>query len=72
MSKKAVRRDQVERRENRPYHVRLPGFITDKEVGLGDVIKRATSIAGIPPCGDCARRASALNRWLVFTGRRPR
>lgn len=25
---------------------------------------------GIKPCGGCARRAAALNRWLVFSGRR--
>jgi hypothetical protein len=51
--------------------VRLPGFIIDEEVGVGDVIKRATSAVGIRPCGSCAERAAALNRWLVFSGRRP-
>jgi hypothetical protein len=55
----------------RPSHrVRLPGFINDEEIGLGDAIKRATSYAGIQPCGGCERRAAALNRWMVFTGRR--
>ena len=57
-------------RERQPYLVRLPGFVSDEEIGLGDVIKRVTSTAGIRPCGGCARRAAALNRWLVFTGRR--
>jgi hypothetical protein len=52
------------------HRVRLPGFVAEHEVGLGDVIKRATSAIGIKPCGGCARRAAALNRWLVFTGRR--
>jgi hypothetical protein len=52
-----------------PHRVRLPGFIVDEEIGLGDVIKRATSYIGIHPCGGCARRAAALNRWMVFTGR---
>jgi hypothetical protein len=53
-----------------PHPVRLPGFITDeKEIGLGDVIKRATHTFGIKPCSGCERRAAALNRWLVFTGR---
>ena len=52
-----------------PHRVRLPGFISDEEVGLGDVIKRATAAAGIRPCGGCARRAAALNQWLVFSGR---
>jgi len=48
----------------------LPGFITDQDVGLGDVIKRATSMVGIKPCGGCARRAAALNRWVVFAPKR--
>jgi hypothetical protein len=56
----------------RPHRVRLPGFVTGEEVGLGDAIKRATSTAGIGPCGGCERRAAALNRWMVFSGRRSR
>jgi hypothetical protein len=50
-----------------PYKVRLPGFITGEEVGLGDVVKRATYAMGIQPCGGCEQRAAALNRWMVFT-----
>ena len=53
-----------------PRRVRLPGFIDDKEVGLGDVIKRATYAMGIKPCGGCERRAAKLNRWMVFSGKR--
>src|SRR5262249_26966611 len=49
------------------HKVRLPGFITEHEVGLGDVIKRATTYFGLKPCGGCNRRAAALNRWMVFT-----
>ena len=49
--------------------VRLPGFITDEDIGLGDVIKRATYLLGIKPCGGCERRAAALNRRFTFTGR---
>ena len=56
--------------ERQPHRVRLPGFISGEEVGLGDVIKRATYAVGIKPCGGCARRAAALNRWMVFSGRR--
>jgi len=52
--------------------VRLPGFISDEDVGLGDVVKRATGAFGIRPCGGCERRAAALNRWLVFRGHRSR
>ena len=55
--------------EHLPHRVRLPKFITDEEIGLGDVIKQATSYFGIQPCGGCGRRADALNRWLVFTNR---
>ncbi|MFY9268765.1 MAG: hypothetical protein WAO55_03340 [Candidatus Manganitrophaceae bacterium] len=55
-----------------PYRLRLPGFITDEEIGLGDVVKRVTSAVGIKLCGGCARRAAALNRWMVFSWRRSR
>jgi hypothetical protein len=51
------------------HRVSLPGFITDEEIGLGDVVKRVTTAFGIKPCGGCERRAAALNRWIVFTGR---
>ena len=51
----------------RPYRVRLPGFVKEEEVSLGDVIKHATSSAGIRPCGGCLGRAATLNRWMVFT-----
>ncbi len=54
----------------KPYRVRLPGFISDTDIGLGDAIKRVTTTAGIQPCGGCARRAATLNGWLVFSGRR--
>ena len=54
----------------RPHRARIPGFNPDVEVGLGDVIKRATSLVGIKPCGQCRERAAALNSWLVFSGRR--
>lgn len=58
---------ETERPESRP--VRLPGFVRDEEIGLGDAIKRATRAAGIRPCGGCGRRADALNRWVVFSPR---
>ncbi|MDQ2776564.1 MAG: hypothetical protein M3Y57_16850 [Acidobacteriota bacterium] len=48
------------------HNVRLPGFITEETIGLGDLIKRTTYLAGIKPCGGCERRAKALNRWLAF------
>jgi hypothetical protein len=64
--KKAPKREP-ERQEPQPYRVRLPGFIKDEQVGLGDVVKRATYSLGIRPCGGCGQRAAALNRWMVFT-----
>ncbi len=55
--------------ELQPFRVRLPGFVSDDEIGLGDAIKRVTHAFGIQPCGGCERRAVALNRTFVFTGR---
>jgi hypothetical protein len=56
------------RTDREPRRIRLPGFIADEDIGLGDVIKRATSAVGIRPCGGCQQRAAALNRRFVFTG----
>lgn len=55
-----------------PRPVRLPGFIHDDEIGLGDVIKRATTTLGIKPCAPCAERAARLNRRVVFSPRHGR
>ena len=72
MSEEASRddRDRGRRSQRRPYRVRLPGFVSDEDIGLGDVVTKSTSALGIKPCGGCGRRAAALNRWLVFSGRR--
>jgi len=59
-----------ERSKRQPRNVRLPVFVSEEPVGLGDVIKRATSSIGIKPCGGCAQRAARLNNWVMFTGRR--
>jgi hypothetical protein len=56
--------------ERQAHRVHLPGFITDENVRLGDVVKRMTYAVGVRPCGGCARRAAILNRWLAFSGRR--
>lgn len=58
--------------KHRPFRVRLPGFIAEQEIGLGDVIRRATTAIGIGSCGGCQRRAAALNSRVVITGRRAR
>jgi hypothetical protein len=65
--KKASAPEIAQREERQPYRVRLPGFVKDEEIGLGDVIKRATYSVGIRPCAGCGRRSAALNRWAVFT-----
>lgn len=72
MDKEEVKSAPVEKSERQPYRARLPGFITDEGIGLGDAIKHVTYALGIRPCGGCERRAAALNRWLVFRGRRVR
>jgi hypothetical protein len=53
--------------EHQPHRIRLPGFIKEEEIGLGDVIKRVTYAMGIKPCAGCEKRAVALNRWMRFT-----
>jgi hypothetical protein len=60
-------RDNKAKTEPAPHRVRLPGFLVEQEIGLGDVIKRATSAIGIRPCAGCEKRAAALNRWLTFS-----
>jgi hypothetical protein len=61
------------RQPSRATHtVRLPGFVADREIGLGDVLKRATTLMGIRPCPGCAQRAERLNRRVVFRPRRHR
>ncbi len=67
-----ARNDYTDESGHQPYRVRLSRAIADGDVGLGDALKRATSAVGIKPCGGCERRAAALNRWLVFSGGRPK
>jgi hypothetical protein len=60
-------RAATEETQMAPRKVRLPGFITGEEVGLGDVVKGVTYSMGMKLCGGCERRAAAMNRWMVFT-----
>ena len=62
--------EHVKKNISPTFQVRLPGFLVAQEVGLGDMIKRATSAIGIKPCGGCQQRAAALNHWMTFSGRR--
>ena len=66
MAKKKPAADSATKTERQPHRVRVPGFIVQEEVGLGDVIKRVTYAFGITPCAGCQRRAAALNRWISF------
>lgn len=69
MKKKETKDNYNDKGIANPYRIRLPGFITKEEVGLGDAIKRMTYTVGIKPCAGCERRAAALNRWFVFSGK---
>jgi len=59
--------DLAQSREEPVLRMRLPGFIRDDEVGLGDVVSRVTYVMGLPHCGGCQQRTATLNRWITFT-----
>jgi hypothetical protein len=61
------RKESTGKTERQLHRVRLPGFIKEEEIGLGDVIMKATYAMGIKPCTGCEKRAAALNRWMRFT-----
>ena len=58
---------QPDKSESPAHHVRLPGFLIEEEIGLGDLIKKTTYAMGINPCGGCEKRATVLNRWMTFS-----
>lgn len=61
--------DNKSQTDTQPLNIRLPGFIVDEPIGLGDVIKQATRTFGIKSCGGCESRAAILNSWVTFTGK---
>jgi hypothetical protein len=67
MNSEDASKPRDERPEAQPHRIRLPGFLIDEEIGLGDVIKRATYAMGLKPCSGCEKRAANLNRWAVFS-----
>jgi hypothetical protein len=69
MSSENARRLADPDAQKQPSRVRLPGFILEEEIGLGDIIKKATYAIGVKPCGGCQRRAAALNGWMAFWGK---
>jgi hypothetical protein len=67
MNREETTKNQAREDPPQPHRVRLPGFLIDEEIGLGDAIKRVTYAMGIKPCGGCEKRAAALNRWMHFS-----
>jgi hypothetical protein len=64
-SKKDRKRNENEERSK--HQIKLPGFVVEEEIGLGDAVKKFTHALGVKACGGCERRAAALNRWMTFT-----
>jgi hypothetical protein len=69
MSKQSVAKPHatVQPLDRQPRRLRLPGFLVEEEIGLGDAIQRMTYFMGIPSCGGCQKRAAALNRWMTLS-----
>ena len=61
------KKEPAGKHEHQPLRIRLPGFIIEKEIGLGSAIKYVTSAGGVKPCAGCEKRAAALDRWVHFT-----
>lgn len=55
-----------------PFRVRIPGFVGDEDIGLGEAVQRVTYRLGVSSCGGCQQRRTALNRWVVFVPTRAR
>jgi hypothetical protein len=58
---------QQEEPQRHPHRIRLPGFLVEEDIGLGEVTKRVAYALGVRPCGGCEKRAAALNRWIQFS-----
>jgi hypothetical protein len=67
MATKETERTETDKQASQPFRVRLPGFIVQDQVGLGDVIKRATYVMGFTLCAACEKRVAWLNRSVIFT-----
>jgi hypothetical protein len=59
--------EKPEQPESPKHRVRLPGFVIEEEIGLGELIKKTTYAMGFESCSGCEKRAAALNRWMRFT-----
>jgi hypothetical protein len=49
------------------HSIRLPRFLVEEPIGLGQVVKRITKSIGVQPCGSCEQRATRLDQWLRFS-----
>ena len=67
MSEQTPKEQQEKTAEQPAHRVRLPGFLIDEEIGLGDAIKKVTYAMGFKPCRGCEQRAAALNRWMTLS-----
>jgi hypothetical protein len=67
MNEKEKTKSHGDEQQHQPHRVRLPGFLIEGEIGLGDAVKKITYAVGIKPCGGCEKRAAALNRWVRFS-----
>ena len=56
--------------DKEPYRMRLPGFVSDADIGLGDAVKRVIRAFGVMPCGGCDSRAAARTDGWSFPARR--
>lgn len=52
-----------------PTVIRLPRFVLDEEIGLGTAVSRLAGAVGLRPCGGCAARARAMDRWVRLAPR---
>jgi hypothetical protein len=49
------------------HNIRLPGFLVENEIGLGQAIKKVSYAMGIKPCAGCEQRAAKLDSWVRFS-----
>jgi hypothetical protein len=62
--------NSVDQATKSTYRLKLPQFIIQESVGLGEVIKRGTTALGIRSCQGCEQRAAQLDRRFRFEPRR--
>ena len=60
--------ERKENRESKPKHrLRLPGLLSDDDIGLGDVVEKTTYALGIQPM--LQLQAYANTRWVGYIHR---